>query len=193
MFDRSEAKSPPSSLQAIAKAFRLTGWIGFWIQLVLGVVSAVILLVFAVFGQRTGTSGNNPGTGFGVFLAICGLVSLGVSIYLAFRYTRVGNQLQSSNPVNRPRKIETIQVLRLGILVNLVGILLTLLGAQAIVGTFAARAISQPQSPLLVPQQGNSAWITGLDMFAIQANTNIVFAHFAGLVASLWLLNRINK
>ena len=192
MFDRSEAKSP-SSLQAIAKAFRIIGWVGFWVQLVLGVVSGIILLVFAIFGQRAGTSGNNPGTGFGVFLAICGLVCLGVSIYLAFRITRLGNQLQSSNPVNRPRKIETIQVLRLGIVVNLVGILLTLLGAQAIIGTFAARAISQPQTPLLVPQQGNTAWITGLDMFAIQANTNIVFAHFAGLVASLWLLNRINK
>ena len=91
MFDRSEAKSPPLSLQAIAKAFRLTGWISFWVQLVLGVVSAVVLLVFATFGQRSGTSGNNPGTGFGIFLAVCGLVTLGVSVYLSFRYTRLGN------------------------------------------------------------------------------------------------------
>jgi hypothetical protein len=193
MVDRSGSKSPPASLQAIAKAFRLYGWIGFWAQLVLGVVSAVILLVFAIFGQRASSSGNNPGTGFGIFLAVCGLVALGVSIYLAFRYTRLGNQLQSSNPNNRPRKSETVQVLRLGVIVNLVGILLTLLGAQAIVGTFAARAISQPQLAIYAPQQGNQAWITGLDMFAIQANTNIVFAHFAGLVAALWLLNRVNR
>lgn len=193
MFDKSSSRSPASSLQAIARELRLCGWIGFWIQLVLGVVSGIILLVFAIFGQRGNTSGNNPGTGFGVFLAICGLICLGVSIYLAFRYTRLGNQLQSSNPVNRPRKIETVQVLRLGIIVNLAGILLTLLGAQAIVGTFAARAISQPQLAIYAPQQGNQAWITGLDMFAIQANTNIVFAHFAGLVVELWLLNRINK
>ena len=193
MFDKSSSRSPASSLQAIARELRLIGWIGFWIQLVLGVVSAVILLVFAVFGQRGSTSGNNPGTGFGVFLAICGLVCLGVSIYLAFRYTRLGTQLQSTNPNNRPRKIETVKALRLGVIVNLAGILLTLLGAQAIVGTFAARAISQPQLAIYAPQQGNQSWITGLDMFAIQANTNIVFAHFAGLVAGLWLLNRINK
>lgn len=192
MVDGSGSKSPPSSLQAIAKAFRLLGWIGFWIQLVLGVVSAVILLVFATFGQRD-SGRNNPGTGFGIFLAICGLVTLGVSIYLAFRYTRLGNQLQSSNPNNRPRKVETVQVLRLGVIVNLAGILLTLLGAQAIIGTFAARAISQPQLAFY-PQAGNqSSWITGLDMFVIQANTNTVTAHFAGLVSSLWLLNRVNK
>jgi hypothetical protein len=192
MVDKSGSKSPPS-LQVIAKSFRIAGLISFWTQLILGVVSAVILLVFAIFGQRAGNSGNNPGTGFGIFLAICGLVTLGVSVYMAFRYTRLGNQLQSSNPNNRPRKIETVQALRLGVIVNLVGILLTLLGAQAIVGTFAARAISQPQLAIYAPQQGNQAWITGLDMFAIQANTNIVFAHFAGLVTSLWLLNRVTR
>lgn len=192
MVDRSGSKSPPS-LQVIAKSFRIAGLIGFWTQLILGVVSAVILLVFAIFGQRAGSSGNNPGTGFGIFLAICGLVTLGVSVYMAFRYTRLGNQLQSPNPNNRPRKIETVQALRLGAIVNLVGILLTLLGAQAIVGTFAARAISQPQLAIYAPQQGNQAWITGLDMFAIQANTNIVFAHFAGLITSLWLLNRVTR
>ena len=192
MFDKSQAKSPPITLQAIAKAFRLTGWIGFWVQLVLGVVSAVILLVFATFGQRSGNQSNNPGTGFGIFLAVCGLVTLGVSVYLSFRYTRLGNQLQSSNPNNRPRKIETVQVVRLGVIVNLVGILLTLLGAQAIVGTFTARVISQPQLAFYA-QQGNQSIISGLEMLVIQANTNTVTAHFAGLVSSLWLFNRVNK
>ena len=72
------------------------------------------------------------------------------------------------------------------------GILLTLLGAQAIIGTFTARVISQPQLAFY-PQQGNQSIISGLEMLVIQANTNTVTAHFAGLVASLWLLNRINK
>lgn len=190
--NRPDSKSPPATIQQIAKEFRIVGWIGFWAQLVLGVVSAVIVLVFAIFGQRAGNS-NSPGTGFGIFLAICGLVTLGVSIYLAFRYTRLGNQLQSSNPNNRPRKIETVQVLRLGVIVSLVGILLTLLGAQTIVGTLTAKAISQPGFGAYPIPGSQSSFINGLDMFVIQANTNTVTAHFAGLLASLWLLNRINK
>jgi hypothetical protein len=190
--NRPDSKSPPATLQQIAKAFRIIGWIGFWAQLVLGVVSAVIVLVYTTFGQRPG-SPNNPGNGFGIFLAICGLVTLGVSIYLAFRYTRLGNQLQSSNPNNRPRKIETVQVLRLGVIVSLVGILLTLLGAQAIVGTLTARAISQPGFGAYPLPGTQSTLISGLDMLVVQANTNTVTAHFAGLLASLWLLNRINR
>jgi hypothetical protein len=191
MVDRSGSKSPPVSLQAIAKAFRLYGWIGFWAQIVLGVISAVILLLFAVFTQRAGSPSNNPGTGFGIFLAVCGLVALGVSTYFSFRYTRLGNQLQSSNPSNRPRKSVTIQVLRLGLIVNLVGMLLTIFGAYAIIGTLVGRAIS-PQAittQLIDPNR----IISGLDVLAVQANTNTIFAHFLGLVSALWLINRVNR
>jgi len=191
MSQNPDATSSSSNLRAIGQKFRLTGWISFWIQLVLGVVSGVILLLFAISSQRPGSSGNNAGAGFGIFLAICGLVTLGVGIYLAYRYTRLGAQLLSANASNRPRKSETVQVLRLGVMVSLVGILLTLLGAQAIVGTLAARAITQTQ--LLFSPQGNQSFISGLDMFVVQANTNTVMAHFGGLLASLWLLNRITK
>ena len=191
MSQNQDITSSSSTIRVIGQKFRLIGWISFWIQLVLGVVSGVILLLFAISSQRPGSAGNNAGAGFGTFLAICGLVTLGVGIYLAFRYTRLGAQLLSANPNNRPRKSETVQVLRLGVMVNLVGILLTLLGAQAIVGTLAARAITQTQ--FIFSPQGNQPFISGLDMFVVQANTNTVMAHFGGLIASLWLLNRINK
>jgi hypothetical protein len=183
--------SDSSQFRAIGQRFLTTGWISFWIQLVLGVISAIIVLLFTIFSQREGSPSNNPGTGFGIFLAVCGLITLGVGIYIAFRYTRIGIQLLSSNPNNRPRKIETVQVLRFGLVVNLVGILLTLLGAQAIVGTLVARSIS-PQAITTQLFDPNRI-ISGLDMLVVQANTNTVTAHFAGLVGSIWLLNRISK
>ncbi|MEA5512767.1 DUF3611 family protein [Nodularia sp. UHCC 0506] len=191
MSQNPDTPSSSSNLRAIAQTFRLTGWISFWIQLVLGVVSAIIVLLFAIFSQQRNATGNNPGTGFGVFLAVCGIVILAGGIYLAFRYTRIGNQLQSSNPSNRPRKSETLQVLRLGLWINLVGMLVTLLGSQAIVGTLVARSIS-PQAAttqLFDPTR----IISGLDMLVVQANINTVSAHFAGLAVSIWLLNRITR
>jgi len=186
-----DALSSSSTLRAIGQTFRLTGWISFWIQLVLGVVSGIIVLLFGIFSQKAGSPSNNPGTGFGIFLAICGLVVLAAGIYLAYRYTRIGSQLLSGNPNNRPRKIETVQVLRLGIMVDLLGILLTLLGAQAIVGTLVARSIS-PQAVTAQLIDPNRI-ISPLDMLVVQANTNTILAHFAGLIASLWLLNRVNR
>lgn len=179
--------SDSSQIRAIASIFRLTGWISFWTQIVLGVVSAGILLV-AVF-PRGGS--NNPGRGLGIFLAVSGLITLGVSIYVAFRYTRIGRQLESSNPSNRPRKVETVQVVRLGLIVNLVGILLTLLGAQAINGTLIVKSLTLPQGTGVITQIDPNRIIQPLDIFVVQANTNTVSAHFAGLVASIWLLNRV--
>ncbi|HLO88344.1 MAG TPA: DUF3611 family protein [Nostocaceae cyanobacterium] len=188
-----DTPSSASNLRAIALLFRRLGWISFWTQLVLGVISGVIVLLFAFFsqGSRAGNPNNNPGTGFGVFLAVCGLLVLGAGMYIAFRYTKIGQQLLSSNPTNRPRKLETVQVLRLGVWINLSGILVTLIGAQAIVGTLVARAIS--------PQANATQFfdptrvISGLDMLVVQANTNTVLAHFCGTVASLWLLNKITR
>jgi hypothetical protein len=114
-----------------------------------------------------------------------------MSVYCAFRYTRLGKQLRSSNPANRPRKIYTIQVIKFALVVNLVGMLLSIFGAYAIIGTLVGRAIS-PQAittQLIDP----SRIISGLDVLAVQANTNTIFAHFLGLVSALWLLNRINR
>jgi hypothetical protein len=190
MSEQLDDRSTSSKVRSIGQNFRLTGWISFWTQLVLGVVSTLLLLVFVVFGRRTGSPSNNPGTGLGVFFAIGGLIALGVGMYLAFRYARIGKQLLSSNPNNRPRKNESVQVLRLGLIVNLVGMLLTLLGAQAIVGTLVARAISSQAATTLFDP---SRIISGLDMFVVQSNTNTVTAHFVGLVASIWLLNRITR
>ena len=191
MSQNPDTPSSSSTVQAIAKNFRLTGWISFWVQLVLGVVSAIIVLLFAIFSQRPNSANNNPGTGFGVFLAVCGILILGGGIYLAYRYTIIGNQLQSPNTKNRPRKSETLEVLRLGLWINLVGMLVTLLGSQAIVGTLVARSIS-PQAAttqLFDPTR----IISGLDMLVVQANINTVSAHFAGLAVSIWLLNRITR
>ena len=190
MSNKSDSSTLPSALQQIAVAFRLAGWASFWIQLVLGVVSTLVLL-FASFSREV-SPGNSLGTGLGIVLAVSGVVTLGLGVYLAFRYTRISKRLQSSNTNMRPRKADTIQVLRLGLIINLVGMLLTILGAQAIAGILLLRSLSLPQgvgAALYNPQQ----IIRPLDIFVVQANTNTVAAHFAGLIATLFLLNRVNR
>ncbi len=186
-----------SQLRAIAKLFRLTGWIAFWSQLVLGVISGGILL-FASISPRAGNpntpASNNTGAGLGVFFAISGLVALAVGIFIAFRYVLIGRQLDSANANNRPRKLETVQVVRLGLIVHLVGILLTLIGAQAIVGILLTKSLTVSQViPGTITQVDPSRVIQPLDIFVVQANTNTVSAHFSGLIGSIWLLNRITK
>jgi len=191
MLDKSDS-SPSSQLQEIAQVFRLTGWISFWAQLGLGVVATVIL-GFASFSRDVASNQKGVGTGLGIFFAVVAVITLGASIFWAFRYTRISRQLQSSNPNNRPRKSDTIQLLRLGLSINLVGLLISLVGAQAIVGALLAKSLTLPQAGVGVYQIDPSRIIRPLDIFVVQANTNTVAAHFAGLIGSLWLLNRINR
>ena len=61
----------------------------------------------------------------------------------------------------------------------MVGMLLCLLGAEAIVGTLAAKALTTSQSAAI----GVAASpVQALDMLIVQANTNILFSHFLGLL-----------
>ena len=197
MSENLDAQSSSSTRRAIAQTFRLTGQITFWAQLVLGLVSGGILL-FATFSANSspgkGVTGTGSGTGLGIFFAICGLVVLGVGIFISFRYIRIGKQLDSLNSSNHPRKLETVQVVRLGLILHLVGILLTLIGAQAIVGILLTKSLTVSQIiPGTITQVDPSRVIQPLDIFVVQANTNTISAHFAGLLGSIWLLNRITK
>ncbi len=192
MTEKPRSQSSSSLLLEIAQTFRLTGWISFWAQLVLGVIASVIL-GFASLSRETAPNQATAGTGLGIFFAVTAVITLAVAIFWAFRYTRIARQLQSSNPNNRPRKAETIQLLRTGLVVNLVGLLLALVGAEAIVGALLTKALTLPQAGAGVFQVDPSRIIRPLDIFVVQANTQTLAAHFSGLVSSIWLLNRITK
>jgi hypothetical protein len=193
MQEKPDTSSLPPALQRIAFTLRTVGGISFWLQTVLGVISTLVLL-FATFSSNVGRQTNqasNQGTGFGIFFAICGLVTLGVGAYFAFRYTRISKELQVSNAAGRPSKADTLQIIRLGLIVNLVGMLLTILGAQAIVGSILAKSLSQPQGAFTAIDP--TRFVQSVDLFVVQANTNTIAAHFVGIAASLWLFNRVNR
>ncbi|HAE06449.1 DUF3611 family protein [Richelia intracellularis] len=189
MTDKTDSQS--YSRLAIARIFSFVGWVSFWTQLLLGVVATGIFLGFKI--QRSGNQIGNPGSGFGVFFAALGLLSLAGGVVVAFRYTRIGKKLASSNYSNHPRRIETLNVIRMGFMVNLIGMLLTLFGAQAISGSLLLKALSVPQGAVGFSPEQLSRLVQPIDVLVVQANINTVTAHFSGFVGSLWLFNRIHK
>jgi hypothetical protein len=193
MANRSESFSLPPAVRRVAGAFKITGWVSFWIQIVLAAVSAIVL-VFAGTNLRAPSPNPatpnspvaaNPGTGTGLFLALCGLLALFAGAYWAYNYTRVSRQLKTSDAQARPKRGDAIQSLRIGLIINLVGILLTILGAQATAGALLLKSFEQG----FVFFSGNPLrFITPLDLLVVQANTNIIMAHFVGLIGTLWLI-----
>ncbi|NJR66617.1 MAG: DUF3611 family protein, partial [Leptolyngbyaceae cyanobacterium CRU_2_3] len=101
MENRSESYSIPPAVKRVASSFRLVGWISFWVQIVLAIVSGIVLL-FAASGlgvaatvapatpgavPQTGIS--SPETGIGLLFAVIGLLALFAGAFWAFRYTRL--------------------------------------------------------------------------------------------------------
>jgi amino acid transporter len=175
-------------LHGIANTIRLTGWITFWVQLTLVVVSGLALL-FAATG-RDFTDQPNTGLGLGIFWAIAGVIALLFSVYWDFRYTRIGRSLDNPNPSLHLSKADTTRAIRLGILVGLIGILLTLLGSGATLAVFIAKSISQPPGVAITDP---NKIIRALDVFVMVANINGIAAHFIGAVASMWLLEKVHQ
>ena len=187
---QTESESHPLSptIEGIATTFRITGWIDFWLQLALVVVCSFTLL-FAISGRNFSTE-TTSGIGIGIFWAVCGLLSLCFSAFLAFRYTRIAKGLHNPKTDLRPKKADTIQLLRLGVIVGLVGILLFLLGAGATLGVLVAKSVSQPPGVAITDP---NRIVRALDVFVAVANVNGIAAHFVGTVSAIFLLERIHR
>ncbi|WP_204152550.1 DUF3611 family protein [Leptolyngbya sp. CCY15150] len=183
-----------AAVQRIAQAFRMTGWISLWIQGVLAVVSTLVLLFSTVILQVENRSPNqaitNPGAGAGVALAIVGIIALYVGVYWSFRYTRLSRALKTSDRPPTPKAL--MDAIRIGLIINMVGMFITLLGGEALVGSLFAKALSQPQSGVALYERITQA-VQPIDILVVQANTNTVLAHFVGLAGSLWLLRSLNR
>ncbi|MEM1427562.1 MAG: DUF3611 family protein [Cyanobacteria bacterium P01_H01_bin.130] len=175
----------------VSKMMIRTSWIGFWVQVVLGVISTIILLFSAAAViPRAGVPGAaNPGTGAGLLFAAIAVGVLYFSAYQTFRNTLYGRKLLAPKNV-RPTRADTLKLLRFNILVNLGGLGAALMGAEAITGNLLAKALVQPNA-INVAALDPSKFVQPLDIFVVLGNTHTLVAHFAGLLVSLRVIDRI--
>jgi hypothetical protein len=179
----------PQTVKKVAAQLQRVGWICFWLQLVLAIVSTAIF-VFAIL--MAGGNANNPATGGSLLFSLGGLVALYGSTFWSFRYMGIARQLK--NPDLRPKKADTIQTIRLGILFGLIGMGLSVMGAEAISGTLLGKSFSSfSVSVGFFNADALSKIIQPLDISIVLANTHTITAHFIGILGSLFLLDRITK
>lgn len=193
-----------SKFERVSNVLRLAGWAGFWIQLALAAAS-FLLLILAISGRNfnqaiapnptivpgvnTVPTNTTPGIGIGIFWAVCGVLVLLFNTYLAFRQTRFAKRLRNPNAVH-PKRAEVEQVLRLGIITGLVGMLVTILGGGASLGVLLSKAIAQPQGVAIYDP---NRIIRSLDVFVAMANMNGIAANYIGTIASLSVFNWLHR
>ncbi|NMG07599.1 DUF3611 family protein [Brasilonema sp. UFV-L1] len=191
-------------IERIANILRLVGWVSFWLELGLG-AAASLMLIFAISGRNFSqaltpptpgvgvssyTQGTTPGLSFSIFWAVCGILALLFSLYLAFRLTRFARRLRNPNPDIHPKKAQVIQLLQIGVIAGLVGMLLFILGGGAGLGVLLSKSIAQPQGVAIYDP---SRIIRSLDIFVAMANMTGIAAHFITTVSSLGLYNWLHR
>lgn len=178
--------SLPPAIRRIATNFRLIGWVSLWTQVVIGVISSLLFIVNAL---EPDTSLSKAGAG--IFNAL-GIALVFVSAFWGFRYVRLGRKLKTSNPDVRPKPRDAAQAVRIGTMISLVGMLLTIIAAESVVALLWLRALRQVATFGGISQD-TAAFINAADIAVVFSVVNTMFAHFIGLCASLWLQYVIDR
>lgn len=188
MLVKSDPANLPPEIRKIARAFKLLGWLSFWLELGLAFISGLVLLLAA--SGRQFSPDTHTGIGIGIFWSICSLLVLCPSIAFAFRYIRIGKGLLRDPQVHwHPRKADVIKLLRLGTILGFIGVLLSLLGAGTSIGVLVAKTVSQPPGMAITDP---NRLVRALDVYVVLANFNPIAAHFVSIATSVWLLDRIH-
>ena len=182
-------------LQLISAALRRIGWVRFWTQMALGVVVVGVLLFNNIGGQIAARADKALGLGPGLSLTTFSFFVLLYSLWQGWLIVRCGRALNSAV---RPSKGETARLLKRGLMADLAGLVLGVVGYQSLAGSLFVQASMQAGfafgGAMTTPGGRITNYpITSLEMLSVLANTQVIFAHLIGLILTLWLLQRIYR
>jgi Protein of unknown function (DUF3611) len=206
--DDSEEASTPfvqsnPLIRETARLLRRASWFSWWSQVILTVIAAVILL----FAQSTSTAmmvtpmrSTNGGT---FFLSGVGILISAASIVWTWGN---GSRLSRRLLVKPTSTIAAAQMvrraIRIGVLINLCGLLCHLLAAQQIVGSLAIKVLTRGGGLgggggglLMGPAAASllDGAVQPLDILIVQANANQLLAQFCSLVSLLYMTGNVEK
>jgi cytochrome b561 len=166
----------------LAQNLRLFGWIDFWLQFVLDLVIA-LLLVFASSGKAFSPS--RAGFGDAIYWGWTGLMLLIPAILLAFYYIRSSKKVALS-PIAylHHEKRLAFWFLWTGLVIGGLGIFVSFIGVAMSIVLLVVKTISQP--PGIAITDPNNI-IRALDVFVLIVNFLSLIAHFVGVLTALWL------
>lgn len=206
----------PLLLRETSKILQRTSFIAWWSQIILTTIASIILLFAQSITGSTSRS-YNPLMMAGAnsimkwyspryILSTLGIITSAFSILWTW-----GNGNRLSKRIIHPNKIlSNVKVanmlrrsVRVGIIINLIGLLLHLIAGQEIIGKLAIKVLT-----LGVPTMYNSGGgamsgisassildntLQPIDILVVQANNNSLLSHFISLTCHLYLTNIIKK
>lgn len=179
-------------IRQTSKALKRASWFSWWSQVILTTISSVIL----VFARSVMTPALDRTAGPSFLLTGADLLLSAVSIVWTWgNGTRLSRRL-TAKPTTRAAAAHMLRrAIRVGVTVNLLGLICSLVAAQAIVGSLAIKVLTSNRSvfaaggaSLLVPEG-----LQPLDILVVQANTNLLLSQFLSLCALLYLTKNVQQ
>jgi hypothetical protein len=186
MFQMFRKNSMPSWGTNLSATFLRLGWIGFWVQVVLGAIPLTLTIYAFIFGR----SGTRSGLPLIEYLTITGLLILIFTTIWSFRYTRLAKKL--ADPQRRVTQDEVRRTTWIGVLGGTLGLVFSMLVMLAEVTQLLFYFLRAPQAGVPVIQTGGatSSWVSAVDIMSLLALIVIMFGELVVLMFSLWLLFR---
>jgi hypothetical protein len=180
----------PSINDSLANAFSRLGWIGFWIQIAIGIIPLTLIIYAFISGQSTG-GGTRRGLLLVGYLTIAGFLVLIFTTIWSYRYTRLAERISDS--ARRPSVFLVQKSAWIGVASSALGIVFSMLVILFEVAQLLIYFLRAPQAGVPVIQTtggGQASWVSAADIMHLMALVVSTFGEFTVLAFSLWLLFR---
>jgi hypothetical protein len=185
--DNLAATTPADAAERrLGQRFRRVGWLGFWVQIVLGAVPVAIgSWLYMMSPNITAPGGRFPLVGL---LATCVLLILFVTTILFFYYTRVGRRLEAgASRWTRPRLKGLVRV---GLALSGISVFFSAVVMIGEITHMLLTFLEFPQGgvPVIQTTAQDSTWISALDVLSLLALSLSITAEILILGLGLWLM-----
>lgn len=180
----------PSISDSLANAFSRLGWIGFWMQIAIGIIPLTLIIYSFISGQSSG-AGTRRGLLLVGYLTIAGFLVLIFTTIWSYRYTRLAESISDST--GRPSVLVVQKAAWIGVASSALGIVFSMLVILFEVAQLLIYFLRAPQAGVPVIQTtggGQASWVSAADIMHLMALVVTTFGEFTVLAFSLWLLFR---
>src|SRR5262245_18146624 len=179
----------PSRGNDLARSFERLGWIGFWVQLVAWVLSALLMIYVLAFNRIP--TAPRAGLPLVEVFTIAGLVMLAFTTFWFYRYTLLGRRMtESPSPLARS---SVIGVVWTGVVATCLGIIFSVLVMLSETARLLFYFLSMPQAGVPViqtPATSLTNWVSAVDMVSLLTLVLTLAVEVVALILGLWLLFR---
>lgn len=178
-----------SGIQNLAKTFSRLGWIGFWVQIVVGSIPLLLMAYAFVFTRSP--SGPRAGLAIVEYLTVASLLILIFTIVWFHRHTRLAKRI--ADPQTCPPVSSVIRSVWTGLMASSIGLLFSMIVMMIETGHMLFYFLAAPQGGVPVIQTTGAdpvSWVSAVDMMSLTALSLSVFTELVVLILSLWLLFR---